>query len=131
MADLGDLTPNDVKRIADSPTVRRLSRVISIALLPLLGGGLTYFFTLDHRVASIEVDRASRIISNDARLAGIEGKIIGLQADTSKIKVDVSQTALDVAQIKGTLQEMQRQQNVADLLATRPRDGATLRAPAR
>lgn len=93
MADLGDLTPNDVKRIMDSATVRRLSRIFSIALLPAIGFVGGYFLLIDHRVGMIEIDRA-----------GIESKIIGLQSDMSSVKLGVSQTAIDVAKIKGMIE---------------------------
>lgn len=104
--------------------MRRLSRLISIALLPLIGAAAAsfgaYFLSLDHRLSAVEIDRAARIVATDNHLVSIDRNVNGLQDDVSAMKIDTHQTQLDVATMKGILQQLQQDQHVADLLATRP-----------
>lgn len=107
-----------LKQIGDTGNVRRASRLISIALLPLLGGIGTYFFSVEHRVASIEQDRADRIVKNDINTKTLNTTISDMKTDISTVKVDVATVKLDVATMKGILQEIQRQQDASFLVPT-------------
>ena len=112
------------KKIADTPNVRRSSRVASLLLLPALGGVATYFIAIEHRVAVIELDRKARIEEDDKNtkvlnntVNTMQSQISSLTLDVSDVKLDVATVKLDVATVKGILQDMQQKQHEVALIS--------------
>lgn len=99
------------KQIADSAVVRRLSRIISILLLPCLGGVAGFFVTIDHRVASIE--------TLGSKVEAVRSDVGDLHADVDTLSNKMVAIQLDVATIKGVVQEMQRSRQ-ADFYMSSP-----------
>jgi len=99
-----------IREFVDSFWFRLLSRGAAIlgSLLAMAVGG--YFFVLGDRVTKIEQDRAVKIVEFNGHLTSIDEKITDLQQTVAALAADSSAARQDTAQMKGILQQMQRQQ---------------------
>lgn len=99
-----------IREFVDSVWFRLLSRGAAIlgSLLAMAVGG--YFFVLGDRVTKIEQDRAIKVVEFNGHLASIDEKITDLQQTVAALANDTSAARQDTAQMKGILQQMQRQQ---------------------
>lgn len=99
-----------LREFVDSFWFRLVSRGAAIvgSLLAMAVGG--YFFVLGDRVTKIELDRAVKIVEFNGHLQSIDEKITDLQQTVAALAQDTTAARQDTAQMKGILQQMQRQQ---------------------
>lgn len=99
-----------IREFVDSFWFRLLSRGAAIlgSLLAMAVGG--YFFVLGDRVTKIENDRAVKLVEFTGRLSTIDEKVTDLQQTVAALAHDTTAARQDTAQMKGILQQMQRQQ---------------------
>lgn len=103
-----------LREFVDSFWFRLVSRGAAIlgSLLAMAVGG--YFFVLGDRVTKIEQDRAIKIVEFNGHLTSIDEKITDLQQTVAALAQDTTAARQDTAQMKGILQQMQRQQTAYD-----------------
>lgn len=116
MSQVPELT---IPELLDQPWTKRLARVAAFLLMFGVTGIGTYFFSLGQRITSIEVDRSKRIALSDQNTNNLRGQVIDLQNDMDRVRTDVTSVREDVAEVKGILQQMQRE-NTASVSAKPP-----------